>query len=334
MILLLDHKDSPYIRCIGFLYLRYACEPTQLWKWIHPYLFDEELVRVRFSTASPEIPMGEFVRSLFGELEYFGTRLPRLPLPVERELKDKLLQADLVEERAKRHFANPRTMDYFRTLASRVRAQYEDEQNPLRWYDAVIDRVLTTDPDTNATLRRPKFVVTFPEYGNTEIVSLGDLDLPGEGLADRNRRQGDTRGREYHRTDRSRGEHEHDRCRPNREIRAVVGSGGYCGSRGYNNDRRDRSRSRESNRDLVDRRSRRHESTLEGASLPSAKPSGASTNEPAADHACFLDRSHHLAPSSRQEERGAHPAPVASEKTPQELAAIAEKKRRLANRYG
>ena len=30
---LIDHKDSVYIRAIGFLYLRHCCEPKSLWAW-------------------------------------------------------------------------------------------------------------------------------------------------------------------------------------------------------------------------------------------------------------------------------------------------------------
>ncbi len=39
---LLSHKDSPYIRGIGFLYLRLVCDPAQLWDWFEPYLDDLE----------------------------------------------------------------------------------------------------------------------------------------------------------------------------------------------------------------------------------------------------------------------------------------------------
>eukprot|EP00953_Heterococcus_sp_UTEX-ZZ885_P031127 16368-Heterococcus_DN1.PRE.8 len=39
---LLDHTDSPYIRAVGFLYLRYTCPPKEMWKWLEPYIDDEE----------------------------------------------------------------------------------------------------------------------------------------------------------------------------------------------------------------------------------------------------------------------------------------------------
>ncbi|KAK2973250.1 hypothetical protein RJ640_000841 [Escallonia rubra] len=39
---LLQHQDSPYIRAIGFLYLRYAADAKTLWGWFEPYIKDEE----------------------------------------------------------------------------------------------------------------------------------------------------------------------------------------------------------------------------------------------------------------------------------------------------
>ncbi len=38
----LVHPDSPYIRGLGFLYLRYVAEPKTLWQWFSPYLDDPE----------------------------------------------------------------------------------------------------------------------------------------------------------------------------------------------------------------------------------------------------------------------------------------------------
>ena len=41
---LLNHGDSPHIRLLGFLYLRYATPPAELWAWFAPHLDDEEPV--------------------------------------------------------------------------------------------------------------------------------------------------------------------------------------------------------------------------------------------------------------------------------------------------
>jgi pre-mRNA-splicing factor 38B len=309
MRLLLNHKDSPYIRCVGFLYLRYACEPSQLLKWIQPYFFDDAKVRVRFHVKAPEISIGYFVRSLFQDLDYFGTRLPRLPLIVERDLEVRLRQADQMEERAKKHISNPRTMDYLYTIGNRIRAQYEDDENPLAWYDAVIDRVITADPETGASLCRPKFVVTFSSYGNTETVTLGDIDLPrSEGrdirgapefdkskhnhLSNNEPRNGTRNSDKYHGTENLSRSHSHR---------------GYNVNRNEKSSSRDRSRSRE--RDYFD------EAKIGSKSGTEDFKSGSFTTQKNQN-------------SSQHEARKR-----VEEKTPQELAAIAEKRRKLISRY-
>lgn len=39
---LLDHTDSVFIRCLGVLYLRYVCDPKELWSWLEDYVEDAE----------------------------------------------------------------------------------------------------------------------------------------------------------------------------------------------------------------------------------------------------------------------------------------------------
>jgi len=197
MQLMLDHVDSPYIRCIGFLYLRYASDPAGLWTWVEPYVYDDEVVKIQQRPNSggvggryirgggrggsgqdhEQMTVGKYVRQLLETNQYHGTLLPRLPVTIEREIKVKLLQAEKIEERAKKHFKNSRSMDYFRKLGSNIKALYGDDENPVTWYDAIVDRVITKHEETGADLPRPKFVVTFPQYGNTETVTLGEIDF-------------------------------------------------------------------------------------------------------------------------------------------------------------
>ena len=82
---MLDHVDSPYIRCIGFLYLRYAADPATLYSWFEPYLHDEEPVQIR--QGKRETTVGRFVQLLLEDMDYYGTRLPRLPLAMKDNLK-------------------------------------------------------------------------------------------------------------------------------------------------------------------------------------------------------------------------------------------------------
>lgn len=40
---LITHCDSPYIRALGFMYIRYTQPPPNLLDWFEPYLDDEEV---------------------------------------------------------------------------------------------------------------------------------------------------------------------------------------------------------------------------------------------------------------------------------------------------
>ncbi|GIL73149.1 hypothetical protein Vretimale_4747 [Volvox reticuliferus] len=60
---MLDHRDSPYIRAVGFLYLRYVADPKTLWSWCALYVKDQEM----FAPSGPEqkeVTMGDYVRDL------------------------------------------------------------------------------------------------------------------------------------------------------------------------------------------------------------------------------------------------------------------------------
>lgn len=283
MTLMLEHVDSPYIRCLGLLYLRYAADPGSLWSWFAPYLHDEEAVQVRQGQA--ETTLGQYARSLLTELEYHGTRLPRLPLAVERHFKVKLLQAERTEARARRHFANGAAMEYFQKVGARVQALYFDDENPSTWYDAVVERVIMRDGDSGNLLARPTFQVHFPEYGNTEVVSLGEVDLPGsndakppptasasydpKGDRDRGRGYGDGCGTDR----RGRGRDDYGGHRGRRDDRYDRGEKDARGSRGYPDERSGESRSRGDryNPSERDRRRERSRSRDRGDNLNDAR---------------------------------------------------------------
>mmetsp|Transcript_31088 Transcript_31088/g.65607 ORF Transcript_31088/g.65607 Transcript_31088/m.65607 type:complete len:393 (-) Transcript_31088:106-1284(-) len=259
MALMLDHVDSPYIRCIGFLYLRYAADPATLWYWFEPYLYDEESVQICQGKADTTV--GKYAQMLLNDLEYYGTRLPRLPLTIERQFKVKLLQAERVEERAKQHSENKAAMEYFQKAGARIQALYGDDENPITWYDAVVDRVILRDQESGEMLLRPKFQVSFTKYGNTELVTLGEVDLPGSNDAKPPaiERGGVSEGydrrseRDYPRDDRDRGRgygRGEDRGRP-----------GYDDYRGSSGDNRNDPKERDSRgRGYHDSRDRGYES--------------------------------------------------------------------------
>jgi len=66
------------------LYLRYVADPKTLWTWYEPYLRDDE----EFSPGSNGrvTTMGVYVRDLILGQYYFDSLLPRIPLPVTRQV--------------------------------------------------------------------------------------------------------------------------------------------------------------------------------------------------------------------------------------------------------
>ncbi|CAH0517384.1 unnamed protein product [Peronospora belbahrii] len=162
---LLRHKDSPYIRVIGFLYLRFTCDPEELWTWFEPYLEDLEEFN---ASANPSIKttIGEWLVKLLEENNYFGTILPQCSGVLRRDVSHcsaELLLFSRKKERAKENLA---IVDCLQA-GTKIRAMYADEENEPAMYDAVIDSVEEGN----------QFWVSFPAYGNTEKVSLGDIEF-------------------------------------------------------------------------------------------------------------------------------------------------------------
>lgn len=346
MTLMLNHVDSPYIRCTGFLYLRYASDPSGIWSWFEPFLYDDEPVQVAANSSKPEITVGSYVRSLLTDMNYHGTLLPRLPVAIERDVKVKLLQAEQIEDRAKSHANDNQKMLHFLKVGNRVRALYGDEENPTAWYDAVVDRVLSRDEETGADLMRPKFLVTFPEYGNTEWVTLGEIDMPSSNSMHHSRTgemyQKDFRGhgRDWERG-RESGRWERDRCYE-KAIHPL--------SRSRDHDRNDttspQSTAQSSNEHLLMEevlRREREKSAAKGKAYASRPPTfknslSVKQNERGQKRGRSPERSRPRSnKQSRAKDSSAKPTPsvaVPQEKTAEERAAIEEKKRKLIARYG
>ena len=85
---LLRHGDSPFIRALGFLYVRYVKNGRELLKWCEEFFGDEE--KFKPSPDGKEVTMGAFVRDLLLEQRYFETILPRIPEVARREIVERI----------------------------------------------------------------------------------------------------------------------------------------------------------------------------------------------------------------------------------------------------
>lgn len=196
---LLHTDDCPYVRAIGFLYLRYTCPASDLWDWFEPFLDDEEEFTPSTDT-SLVMTIGQFLTQLLTDMKYFGTTLPRIPVLMERKFQVLLI---LLDKRRQRRLENMHDLERGKFCkGAKVRAIYQDEDNEPAWYEGVIQSRDTQD-GMPASLN--KFWVKYTEYGNTESVDLGDMQLL-EKSGDKDKDRDSDRGRDRERDrDRDRG---------------------------------------------------------------------------------------------------------------------------------
>lgn len=86
---LLNHCDSPYIRALGFMYLRFTLPPQDMWDWFEPYIEDEEEIDIK-AGGGKTMTMGELNRLFLTRLEWFETRFPRIAVNYERQIRANL----------------------------------------------------------------------------------------------------------------------------------------------------------------------------------------------------------------------------------------------------
>lgn len=90
---LLQHADSPYIRALGFMYVRYTQPPADLFDWYAEYLDDEEEIEPRAGGGGGgATTIGALVRQMLIKLDWFSTLFPRIPVPIQKQIEQKLAE--------------------------------------------------------------------------------------------------------------------------------------------------------------------------------------------------------------------------------------------------
>jgi pre-mRNA-splicing factor 38B len=86
---LIKHSDSPYIRGLGFMYIRYTQPPADLFDWYEEYLQDEEEIDVK-AGGGQNLTVGQMCRQFLVKLDWFSTLFPRIPVPIQKSIEQKL----------------------------------------------------------------------------------------------------------------------------------------------------------------------------------------------------------------------------------------------------
>ncbi|XP_014251084.1 pre-mRNA-splicing factor 38B isoform X1 [Cimex lectularius] len=83
---LITHPDSPYIRALGFMYIRYTQPPPDLWDWYDEYLEDSEELDVK-AGGGQVMTIGNILKTFLCKLEWFSTLFPRIPVPIQQKIE-------------------------------------------------------------------------------------------------------------------------------------------------------------------------------------------------------------------------------------------------------
>jgi len=105
---LLNHTDSPYIRGLGIMYIRYTQAPQDLWDWFVDYLDDEEEIDVK-AGGGCLMTIGTMVKTVLTKLEWFSTLFPRIPVPIQKQIDRNLQMHEQSYNNASQEGASGRT---------------------------------------------------------------------------------------------------------------------------------------------------------------------------------------------------------------------------------
>jgi len=166
MLQLLESTESPFIRCLGFIYLRFGLHPDRLWSWLGEYVLDDEEFQPSVGVVQ-STTIGEFVEGLLIKEKYYDALLPRVSGNVKRQLEEKLAP---VPQCRKRTRANREFLELYRREGTRVEACIDGT-----WVDATVLELIDDHPSRLKVLVQPS-----PRGSADELVHLGKVILRDE----------------------------------------------------------------------------------------------------------------------------------------------------------
>uniref|UniRef100_A0A0N4Z164 FERM domain-containing protein n=1 Tax=Parastrongyloides trichosuri TaxID=131310 RepID=A0A0N4Z164_PARTI len=89
IVAIINNEQNTYLRVMGFLYIRYCQPPKDLYDWYEPYLNDKAFVTIK-SKNGHDVTIGEILKHLLTNLDWYGTLLPRIPVPIQNIIDKKL----------------------------------------------------------------------------------------------------------------------------------------------------------------------------------------------------------------------------------------------------
>lgn len=204
---LLNHKGASQLRAMGFIYLRYVCEPSQLWDWFVDYLDDDTEVQIENGVRPKKMTIAKICHVLLVEPKWLGTMLPRIPVLVARDIEKKLKEYEDSYDMEELPDQNGGHRDRSRSPSYRRRSRSPDDRYQRR-------RSLSRSPRRSDSSRRR-------DSSRDRYRSRSPVDRHRRHSEHRHRDRTRSRDRKHkssstHRRDRSRSRdrhHDHDNLR-------------------------------------------------------------------------------------------------------------------------
>lgn len=75
------------------MYIRYTQQPADLFDWYEEFLQDEEEIDVK-AGGGLTLTIGQMCRQFMVKLDWFSTLFPRIPVPIQKQIENKLADYD------------------------------------------------------------------------------------------------------------------------------------------------------------------------------------------------------------------------------------------------
>jgi len=95
---LVESKQSPFLRVLGFLYIRYCVKREEVWEWLSPYIDEQQKIQIERLTET-HWALGKLVRTLLTETKYYDTHLPRFQVLLSRQIAQGIKDWDKAQGR-------------------------------------------------------------------------------------------------------------------------------------------------------------------------------------------------------------------------------------------
>lgn len=165
---LIDNIDNAYVRCVGFLFIRFGLHPDQLWSWLGEYVLDDEELRPS-KDSEWHTTVGEFVEGLLSQDKYYSTVLPRLPMSTKRHLEAKLAPIPQCRKRTK---ANLDLLEVYRESGVRLEANFGGDWRSGNSIELIEDApsrlkvLVRMEDDTEEVVHLGRVIIADSRYAN------------------------------------------------------------------------------------------------------------------------------------------------------------------------